>query len=124
MDSFLTMQILSIPLTLTFLEIVLGIDKILFVSIIAGKLSDEYQKRAMGIEQLAMVMILRLVLLMVVSFLICMQAKRIKIYYDYIHAEISGQAIILFLDRLFIQCNNTKEIYEKVELNEDHKHQL
>tara|TARA_S200000501_G_scaffold150373_1_gene141812 strand:+ start:9065 stop:9436 length:372 start_codon:yes stop_codon:yes gene_type:complete len=123
MDSFLTMQILSIPLTLTFLEIVLGIDKILFVSIIAGKLSDEYQKRAMGIE-LAMAMILRLVLLMVVSFLICMQAKRIKLYYDYIHAEISGQAIILFLDRLFIQCNNTKEIYEKVELNEDHKHQL
>ena len=117
------MQILSIPLTLTFLEIVLGIDKILFVSIIAGKLSDEYQKRAMGIE-LAMAMILRLVLLMVVSFLICMQAKRIKIYYDYIHAEISGQAIILFLDRLFIQYNNTKEIYEKVELNEDHKHQL
>ena len=53
-----------------------------------------------------------------------MQAKRIKIYYDYIHAEISGQAIILFLDRLFIQYNNTKEIYEKVELNEDHKHQL
>ena len=53
-----------------------------------------------------------------------MQAKRIKLYYDFIHAEISGQAIILFLDRLFIQCNNTKEIYEKVELNEDYKHQL
>ena len=111
------------PTDAYFLEIVLGIDKILFLSIIAGKLSDEYQKRGMGI-QLAMSTILRLVLLMVVSFLMSMQAKRIKLYYDFIHAEISGQAIILFLDRLFIQYNNTKEIYEKVKLNEDHNHQL
>ena len=117
------MEILCLLLTLTFLEIVLGIYKILFVTIIAGKFSDEYQKRAMGIE-LAISTILRLVLLMVVTFLICMQAKRIKLYYDFIHAEISGQAIILFLDRLFIQYNNTKEIYEKVKLNEDHNHQL
>ena len=53
-----------------------------------------------------------------------MQAKRIKLYYIFIPAEISGQAIILFLERLFTQYNNTKEIYEKVELNEDNNHQL
>ena len=41
MDSFFTTEILSSMLTLTFLEFVLGIDNILFVSIIAGKLSEK-----------------------------------------------------------------------------------
>ena len=68
--------------------------------------------------------ILKLILLMGLSILMSMQAKWIKLNNNLTRAEISGQAIILFLDRLFMQCNNTKEIYEKVELNEDHKHQL
>ena len=118
MESFFTTEILSALLTLTFLEIVLGIDNILFVSIIAGKLSEHQQKRAIGIG-MAMAMILRLVLLLGVSLLMRMQATWVKLDNEIIHGEISGQAIILFLGGLFLLYKSTKEIYEKVELDGD-----
>ena len=78
MESFFTTEVLSALLTLTFLEIVLGIDNILFVSIIAGKLSEHQQKRAIGIG-MAMAMILRLVLLLGISLLMRMQDTWIKL---------------------------------------------
>ena len=118
MESFFSTEILSALLTLTFLEIVLGIDNILFVSIIAGKLTGKQQKKAVRIG-LAMAMILRLVLLLGISVLMRMQATWIKLDNPIIQAEISGQAIILFLGGLFLLYKSTKEIYEKVELNED-----
>lgn len=118
MESFFSTEILSALLTLTFLEIVLGIDNILFVSIIAGKLTGKQQKKAVRIG-LAMAMILRLVLLLGISVLIRMQATWIKLDNPIIQAEISGQAIILFLGGLFLLYKSTKEIYEKVELKED-----
>jgi predicted tellurium resistance membrane protein TerC len=71
-EQFFITEVLSALLTLTFLEIVLGIDNILFVSIIAGKLPESKQKKAIGIG-LAMAMILRLVLLLGISFLMRMQ---------------------------------------------------
>lgn len=121
METFFTAEILSALLTLTFLEIVLGIDNILFVSIIAGKLSPKNQKRAIGIG-LAMAMILRLVLLLGISVLMRMQAVWLKLDNNMMYAEISGQALILFLGGLFLLYKSTKEIYEKVELNTDEKH--
>ena len=96
MESFFSTEILSALLTLTFLEIVLGIDNILFVSIIAGKLTGKQQKKAVRIG-LAMAMILRLLLLLGISVLMRMQATWIKLDNPIIQAEISGQAIILFL---------------------------
>jgi predicted tellurium resistance membrane protein TerC len=113
-EQFFTTEVLSALLTLTFLEIVLGIDNILFVSIIAGKLPESKQKKAIGIG-LAMAMILRLVLLLGISFLMRMQQVWLKIDNEFIHTEISGQAIILFLGGLFLLYKSTKEIYEKVE---------
>jgi predicted tellurium resistance membrane protein TerC len=118
MESFFSTEILSALLTLTFLEIVLGIDNILFVSIIAGKLTGKQQKKAVRIG-LAMAMILRLLLLLGISVLMRMQATWIKLDNPIIQAEISGQAIILFLGGLFLLYKSTKEIYEKVELKED-----
>ena len=118
MESFFTTEVLSALLTLTFLEIVLGIDNILFVSIIAGKLSEHQQKRAIGLG-MAMAMILRLILLLGISLLMRMQDTWIKLDNKIIHAEISGQAILLFLGGLFLLYKSTKEIYEKVELEGD-----
>ncbi|MEK9603018.1 MAG: TerC family protein [Flavobacteriaceae bacterium] len=118
MISFFTTEILSALLTLTFLEIVLGIDNILFVSIIAGKLSVKEQKKAIAVG-LGMAMILRLVLLLGVSVLMQMRNPWIKLDNDLIHTEISGQAVILFLGGLFLLYKSTKEIYEKVELKGD-----
>jgi len=122
MESFFTTEIISALLTLTFLEIVLGIDNILFVSIIAGKLSTKDQKRATGIG-LAMAMILRLILLLGISVLMSLQSTWIILDNRFIHAYISGQSIILFLGGLFLLYKSTKEIYEKVELKVDEKNQ-
>lgn len=122
MESFFTTEIISALLTLTFLEIVLGIDNILFVSIIAGKLSTKDQKRATGIG-LAMAMILRLILLLGISVLMSLQSTWIILDNRFIHADISGQSIILFLGGLFLLYKSTKEIYEKVELKVDEKNQ-
>lgn len=123
MESFFTTEILSALLTLTFLEIVLGIDNILFVSIIAGKLTPKDQKRATRIG-LIMAMILRLVLLLGISVLMRMQAPWLKLDNDFIHTEISGQAIILFLGGMFLLYKSTKEIYDKVELSDEKKNQI
>jgi predicted tellurium resistance membrane protein TerC len=123
MESFYTTEILSALLTLTFLEIVLGIDNILFVSIIAGKLTPKDQKRATRIG-LIMAMILRLVLLLGISVLMRMQAPWLKLDNDFIHTEISGQAIILFLGGMFLLYKSTKEIYDKVELSDEKKNQI
>ena len=101
-------------LTLTFLEIVLGIDNILFISIIAGKLSEKHQKKAIGFG-LLMAMILRLILLLGISVLMRMQATWFKLESDFVSAEVSGQAVILFLGGLFLLYKSTKEIFEKVE---------
>ena len=123
MEFFFTTEILSALLTLTFLEIVLGIDNILFVSIIAGKLTPKDQKRATRIG-LIMAMILRLVLLLGISVLMRMQAPWLKLDNDFIHTEISGQAIILFLGGMFLLYKSTKEIYDKVELSDEKKNQI
>lgn len=123
MESIFTTEILSALLTITFLEIVLGIDNILFVSIIAGKLTPKDQKRAIRIG-LIMAMILRLVLLLGISVLMRMQSTWLKLDNDFIHAEISGQAIILFLGGMFLLYKSTKEIYDKVELSDDKKNQI
>ena len=123
MESFFTTEILAALLTLTLLEIVLGIDNILFVSIIAGKLTPKDQKRATRIG-LIMAMILRLVLLLGISVLMRMQAPWLKLDNDFIHTEISGQAIILFLGGMFLLYKSTKEIYDKVELSDEKKNQI
>jgi predicted tellurium resistance membrane protein TerC len=114
MDTFFTSEVISALLTLTFLEIVLGIDNILFISIIAGKLSEKHQKKAIGFG-LLMAMILRLILLLGISVLMRMQATWFKLESNFVSAEVSGQAVILFLGGLFLLYKSTKEIFEKVE---------
>jgi len=114
MDTFFTSEVISALLTLTFLEIVLGIDNILFISIIAGKLSEKHQKKAIGFG-LLMAMILRLILLLGISVLMRMQTTWFKLESDFVSAEVSGQAVILFLGGLFLLYKSTKEIFEKVE---------
>ena len=118
MEAFFTTEVISALLTLTFLEIVLGIDNILFISIIAGKLSEKQQKKAIGVG-LAMAMILRLILLLGISVLMRMQATWFKLENDFMSAEVSGQAVILFLGGLFLLYKSTKEIYEKVEAKKE-----
>lgn len=116
MDQFLTSETVSALLTLSFLEIVLGIDNLLFISIITQKLDQKQQKLASNIG-LFLAMLLRIVLLFGISFVIQMQSSLIIIDNSWIQSNINGQAIILFLGGIFLLYKSTHEIFEKIEVD-------
>ena len=101
-------------ITLTFLEIVLGIDNIVFISIAAQKLEDKDKKKATNLG-LLLAMLLRIALLFGISVLTSLNEAFIPIDTSWITGGISGQAIILFLGGLFLLYKSTKEIHEKIE---------
>ncbi|WP_152286385.1 TerC family protein [Flavicella marina] len=101
-------------LTLTFLEIVLGIDNIIFISIATGKLPKHQQKKATNIG-LLLAMVFRVILLLGVSYLIAMKDPIFSIDTSWLDTQVSGQSIILFLGGLFLLYKSTSEIRHKVE---------
>lgn len=100
--------------TLTFLEIVLGVDNIIFISLAASKLPQEHQKKATSIG-LFMAMIIRIILLFGISWLVAMEAPFWHINLSWIKAGVSGQGLILIAGGLFLLYKSTSEIHEKVE---------
>jgi predicted tellurium resistance membrane protein TerC len=104
-------------LTLTFLEIILGIDNIVFISIAANKLPEKDQKKA-TIWGLALAMIQRILLLFAVSMLISLKNPFYYLDLSWFSVGISGQALILLFGGLFLLYKSTSEIHEKVELPE------
>ena len=114
------MEILSNPnawialLTLTFLEIILGIDNIIFISIVTGKLPEEKRKKATKIGMF-LAMFMRIALLFGVTLLIAMKAPWFGFDWGFLSAQVSGQGIILLLGGLFLIYKSTKEIHEKVD---------
>lgn len=103
-------------MTLTFLEIVLGIDNIIFLSIISNRLPESEQPKARNIG-LALAMILRIILLFGITWLIAMQAPWFHIDFMGIHGAVTGQAVILFGGGLFLLYKATSEIHHKLEGN-------
>jgi predicted tellurium resistance membrane protein TerC len=101
-------------LTLTFLEIVLGIDNIIFISIVSSKLDEKDQKGVTNIG-LLLAMVLRIVLLFGISILIAMSDAWFKIDFWGIKASVSGQSIILILGGIFLLYKSVSEIHEKLE---------
>ena len=100
-------------LTLTFLEIVLGIDNIIFISIAAGKLDISQRKKATNIG-LILAMVMRILLLFGISLLTAMKKPFLVLNESWISGGISGQGLILFLGGLFLLYKSTKEIREKL----------
>lgn len=101
-------------LTLTFLEIVLGIDNIIFISLASSKLEKKLQKKATNIG-LLLAMVIRIILLFGISWLVAMEAPFWHFNLSWIKAGVSGQGVILFLGGLFLLYKSTTEIHEKVE---------
>lgn len=101
-------------LTLTFLEIVLGVDNIIFITIASNKLKEEEQPRARNIG-LILAMVLRVILLFGISYLIAMQAAVFSIKTDLISAGFTGQSIILMIGGIFLLYKATSEIHHKLE---------
>jgi predicted tellurium resistance membrane protein TerC len=113
-DIFLSPDAWVALLTLTFLEIVLGIDNIIFISIAAGKLEEKDRVKATNIG-LVLAMLLRVGLLFGISLLTALNQPFLEIDTKWVQGNISGQAIILFLGGLFLLYKSTKEIHEKIE---------
>jgi predicted tellurium resistance membrane protein TerC len=114
MEIFLQPDTWIALLTLTFLEIVLGIDNIIFISIAANKLPEEKRKRATNIG-LVLAMVLRIVLLFGISYLIAMKAPFWTIDLPWIQAGVTGQSIIMLAGGIFLLYKSTQEIHHKVE---------
>ena len=114
MEVFLNPSAWIALLTLTFLEIVLGIDNIIFISISTGKLPEEKRKKATQIG-LFLAMFLRIALLMGISVLIAMKEAWFTVNFSWFTAQITGQSLILLLGGLFLLYKSTNEIREKVE---------
>ena len=85
MPDFASSTVWMSLLTLTFLEIVLGVDNIIFISIAAGKIPEDQQKRATNIG-LVLAMVMRIVLLFGISVLIAMKQPWISFDVEYIRA--------------------------------------
>jgi predicted tellurium resistance membrane protein TerC len=96
--------------TLTTLEVVLGIDNIVFISILAGKLPAGSQARARNIG-LGLAMVSRIILLFGISWVIGLTAP----LFDLFGQEISGRDLILIGGGLFLLAKATFEIHEKLE---------
>lgn len=97
-------------LTLTALEIVLGIDNIIFISILAGKLPKERQAKARQ-TGLALALVTRLLLLAGIAWI----AKLTTPLFHVLEFSISGRDIILLSGGLFLIAKSTYEIHEKLE---------
>ncbi len=107
-------------LTLTFLEIVLGVDNIIFISISAAKLPSDQQKKATNIG-LVLAMAFRILLLFGITWLIAMQAPWFSFHGSLFSGEFSGQSVILIAGGIFLLYKSTTEIHEKLEGKSHHE---
>src|ERR671912_170638 len=101
--------------TLTFLEIVLGVDNVIFISILSGKLPEDQQKRARRIGLLG-AMLTRIALLFSLAWIIKLTAPLFTV----VGTEISGRDLILILGGLFLLGKSVYEIHDKLEGEEGH----
>lgn len=115
------MELLSDPqawiafATLTVLELVLGIDNIVFISILAGKLEAAQQARARYVG-LALALVMRVILLFSLTWVIGLTAPLFTVFGE----EISGRDLVLMLGGLFLIGKATHEIHVSLEGDEAH----
>lgn len=110
MEIFLHSEAWISLLTLTFLEIVLGIDNIIFISIVSDRLPKDSQAKARTIG-LILAIIMRVALLFAISWIVHLTEPILTIL-DY---ELSFRDLILIVGGLFLLAKSTSEIHEKIE---------
>jgi len=102
-------------LTLTALEIVLGIDNIIFISILTGKLPEHQRARAQKLG-LSLAMLTRLLLLFSLTWVMKLTAP----FFFILGHGVSGRDLILIVGGLFLLAKSTMEIHDKLEGEEHH----
>jgi predicted tellurium resistance membrane protein TerC len=116
LESFSDPQTWISLITLVVLEIVLGIDNIVFISILAGRLPEPQAHKARQVG-LAAAMITRILLLLTISWVIRLTAPIFSIF----EMEISGRDLIMLAGGLFLIYKSTHEIHNKLEGEEEHR---
>jgi predicted tellurium resistance membrane protein TerC len=104
-------------LTLTGLEIVLGIDNVIFISILAGKLPKEQQPKARKLG-LLLAFVTRVILLLSITWLMGLTATLFTV--PLLNAPMSGKGLILLVGGLFLIGKSVVEIHEKLEGKDGH----
>jgi predicted tellurium resistance membrane protein TerC len=115
MDWLTDPQIWIALATLTFLEIVLGVDNIIFISILSGKLPPDQQPRARKLGLLG-AMLTRVLLLFSIAWISRLTAP----LFSALGHEVSGRDLILIGGGLFLLGKSTFEIHDKLEGEEEH----
>lgn len=103
-------EIILALLTLIVLEVVLGIDNIIFLSILTGKLPKDQQQKARRLG-IFLAMFMRLALLSAISWVMALKSELFNVMGE----GISGKDLILIVGGLFLMYKSTKEIYHKME---------
>lgn len=103
-------------ITLTFLEIILGIDNIIFISILTDRLPIESQKRTRTIG-LLLALVMRIILLSLITFIIQLKEPLFTIW----ELDVSVRDVILFLGGTFLLAKSVSEIHEKIEGGHEQK---
>jgi predicted tellurium resistance membrane protein TerC len=116
MDAFLTADGLIALLTLTFLEVVLGVDNVIFISIVAGRLPRDQQPKARRVGLLA-AMGMRILLLLSITWIMRLTAR---LFTAFGH-DFSGRDLILISGGLFLLWKATMEIHDRLEGGEGHE---
>jgi len=110
MDAILTADGLLALVTLTFLEIILGVDNVVFISILSGKLPQAQQAKARRVG-LGAAMGMRILLLLSIAWIIRLTAPLFSVFGE----EISGRDLILIAGGLFLLGKATLEIHDSLE---------
>ncbi len=101
-------------LSLIALEVILGIDNIIFISILADKL-PESQRNKLRYLGISLAMVMRLCLLAVISWILKLDQRLFSLF----EIDFSGKGLILIFGGLFLIYKSTKEIYHKTEVSKD-----
>ncbi|MSR05895.1 MAG: TerC family protein [Gemmatimonadetes bacterium] len=102
--------------TLTALEVVLGIDNVVFISILAGKLAPEERERARKLG-LALAMLMRIALLLSLAWIIRLTSPLFTVLSN----DISGRDLVLLVGGLFLIAKSTHEMHDRLEGEEGEK---
>ncbi len=105
-------------LTLTALEVVLGIDNVIFISILTGKLPQEQQRRARNVG-LSLALVMRVGLLLTISWVVGLTGGLFTLF----NHEYSGRDLILLAGGVFLVGKAAHEIYDKLEVEHHEKPQ-
>lgn len=107
-------------LTLAFLEIVLGIDNIVFLSIVSSRLPADQQPKARRLG-LILAMLFRIGLLFCISLLMKLTTPLISFDTSWLDGSLTGQGLIIFVGGLFLLYKSVSEIHHKLEGESDHE---